>query len=151
MTSAYRSHVGLVFNKHGAFFISASNPTQLARVNEPHVPGVLEIFTHHHSLPEAHRAYQRARETRAACLPTLSNLMAEMISSQAALLLVKQKVFVCASDSLLQAYQLVADPYMPFELAAKASEEWSARGLSRGVVMGAHSSRGLLSSKRLDR
>jgi len=122
MTSAYTSHVGLMFNRQGAFSISASDPAQLRRVNEPHVPGVLEIFTHHHSLADAYSAYEMARQTRAASLTTLSNLMAEMVSGQAALLLVKQKVFVCApNDSLMQAYMLVTDPYTSPETRAETS------------------------------
>jgi hypothetical protein len=119
MTSSYTSHVGLVFNKQGAFFVSASDRSQLSRVEEAHVPGVLEIFTHHHSLADAHRAYQKARETRVACLPTLSNLMAEMVSTQAALLLIKQKVYVCDADQLTQAYMLVTDPFTSTENGAK--------------------------------
>lgn len=119
MTSSYTSHVGLVFNKQGAFFVSNTDRSQLSRVEEAHVPGVLEIFTHHHSLADAHRAYQKARETRQACLPTLSNLMAEMVSNQAALLLIKQKVYVCASDQLTQAYMLVTDPFTSTENGAK--------------------------------
>jgi SAM-dependent methyltransferase len=111
MSSSYTSHVGLIFNKQGAYFASASDPSHVSRVPEPYVPGVLEIFAHHHSLADAHRTYEAARQGRAACLPTLSNLMAEMISNQAALLLVKQKVFLCASDSLLPAYMLVTDPH----------------------------------------
>lgn len=119
--SSYTSHVGLIFNKQGAFCVSASDASQIRRVNEPHVPGVLEIFTHHHSLADAHKAYERARQMRASCLPTLSNLMAEMVSGQAALLLIKQKVFVCASDALVQGYMLVADPHSSRDISAKTS------------------------------
>ena len=119
MTSSYTSHVGLIFNKQGAFYVSATDRSQLSRVEESHVPGVLEIFAHHHSLADAHRAYQTARERRTACLPTLSNLMAEMVSGQAALLLIKGKVYVCASDSLTQAYMLVTDPFTSAENGAK--------------------------------
>lgn len=111
MASSYTSHVGLIFNQQGAFFVSASDPSQLLKVHEPHVPGVLEIFTHYHSLADAHRAYETARQTRAECLPTLSNLMAEMVSGQAALLLVKQKVLICASESIIPAYMLVTNPH----------------------------------------
>ena len=111
MTSSYTSHVGLIFNKQGAFFVSANDPSQLLKVHEPHVPGVLEIFTHHHSLGDAHRAYETSRQTRAECLPTLSNLMAEMVSGQAALLLVKEKVLICASESIIPAYMLVTNPH----------------------------------------
>lgn len=135
MTSSYTSYVGLVFNKQGASFVSPSDPTQLLRVTEPHVPGVLEIFTHHHLLADAHRAYETARQTRAACLPTLASLMAEMISDQAALLLDKEKVFICASDSLVHAYLLVADPHSSPETKAKTSGIRDVTSMSRTMPL----------------
>jgi SAM-dependent methyltransferase len=115
MTSSYTSHVGLVLNKQGAFFVSASDPSQW-RMLEPHVPSVLEIFTHHHSLADAYSVYETTRQSRTASLSTLSHLLAEMVSGQAALLLVKQKVLVCAPDSLAQAYGRLADTHAAPEI-----------------------------------
>jgi len=121
MTSSYTSQVGLIFNKHGAFFVPASDLEKIKPIPEPHVPGVLEIFTHHHSLADAHRAYETARQTRSASLTTRSNLMAEMIRDQAALLLVRQKVFVCTPDLLEKAYALMIDPHLSPQKLAKIS------------------------------
>jgi len=118
MTSSYTSHVGLVLNRQGAFSVSASDPSQW-RILEPHVPSVLEIFTHHHSLADAYHVYETTRQSRTASLSTLSHLLAEMVSGQAALLLVKQKVLVCAPDSLAQAYVRLADTHSAPEIGDK--------------------------------
>lgn len=119
MTSSYTSQAGLIFNNQEVFFVSASDLNQIKRIQEPHVPGVLEIFTHNHSLAEAHRAYQTARQTRSTSVSTFSNLIAEMVSAHAALLLVNQKVFVCAAHLLPKAYALMIDPHSSPQTVAK--------------------------------
>jgi|SRR5215213_3754263 len=121
MTSSYTSQVGLLFTRQGAFFVPANDLTQLTRINEPHVPGVLEIFTHYHSLSDAHRAYEAARETRSASLATISNVIGGIVGEQVALLLVRQKVFLCAPDLLEQAYMLMVDPESSPQTVAKTS------------------------------
>ena len=120
MQSAFESHVGLVFNQKGAFFVSAGDPSQW-RILDPHVPVVLEIFTHHHSLADAHRVYEATRGMRAEYLTTLSQLLSQMVGGQAAMLLIKQKVLVCASDALAQAFMLLTDGHASPHLDAKAS------------------------------
>lgn|GEM_PF-881130 len=120
MQSSYASHVALVFNKQGAFFVSDGDPSQW-RILEPHVPIVLEIFTHHHSLADAHRVYETTRQMRAEYLTTLSQLLSQMISGQAAMLLIKQKVLVCGSDALAQAFMLLTDTHLAGQFGAKTS------------------------------
>lgn len=111
MQSSYASHVGLVFNRQGAFFVSDGDPSQW-RILEPHVPTVLEIFTHHHSVADAHRVYESTRQMRAQYLTTLSHLLADMVSGQTAMLLIKQKVLVCASNELAKAFMLLSDGHL---------------------------------------
>ena len=125
MTSSYTSHVGLIFNKQGAFSVSATEPSQLLPILEPHISCVLEVFTHHHALADAHQAYENACQMRASCLMTITNLMADMVTGEAALMLVKEKVFLCASNSLVQGYMLVADPHSSPEIDAK--NIWNSR------------------------
>jgi hypothetical protein len=69
----------------GAFFVSDGDPSQW-RILEPHVPTVLEIFTHNHSLADAYRVYETTRQMRAEYLTTLSQLLADMVTGQAAML-----------------------------------------------------------------
>ena len=111
MQSSYASHVGLVFNRQGAFVVSDGNPANW-RTLEPHVPTVLEIFTHHHSLADAHRVYEATRGMRAQFLMTVSHLLADMVSGQTAMLLMKQKVLVCAAKELAQAFMLLNDSHL---------------------------------------
>jgi SAM-dependent methyltransferase len=121
MTSSYTTQAGLIFNSRGAFIVPPNDLNELRPIPEARVPAVLEIFTHHHSLADAYQAYQTASQTRAASLPTLSQLMAEMVGRGAALLLVRQKVFVCAPESLEQAYVLMIDPQSSPQTIAKTS------------------------------
>ncbi len=119
MTSSYTTQAGLIFNSRGAFIVPPNDLNELRPLEDARVPGVLEIFTHFHSLADANQAYETARQTRAASLPTLSQLMAEMVGRGAALLLVRQKVFVCAPESLEQAYRLMIDPESSPQAIAK--------------------------------
>src|SRR5215211_2512029 len=119
MTSSYTSQAGLIFNKQGTFVVPPNDLTDLRPIPEARIPGVLEIFTHFHSLADAYQAYQTARQTRAASLPMLSNLLAEMVDRQAALLLVRQKVFVCDLESVEQAYMFMIDPESSPQTIAK--------------------------------
>lgn len=135
MSSSYTSQAGLLFNRQGAFFIPAKDLTQLQRIDEPHVPGVLEIFTHHHSLRDAHGAYEAARETRSASLATLSNVIADMVGEHAALLLVRQKIVLCPSDSLEQAYMLMIEPQSSPETVAETSGIRDLTAMSRSMPL----------------
>jgi SAM-dependent methyltransferase len=119
MTSSYTSQAGLIFNRQGAFVVPPNDLNQIRPISEARVPGVLEIFTHFHSLADAYQAYETARQTRATSLPMLSQLMAETVGAQAALLLVRQKVFVCAPELLEQAYVLMIDPESSPQTIAK--------------------------------
>lgn len=121
MTSSYTTQAGLIFNSRGAFIVPPNDLNELRPLQDARVPGVLEIFTHFHSLADAYQAYETARQTRAASLPTLSQVMAEMVGRGAALLLVRQKVFVCAPESLEQAYVLMIDPESSPQTIAKTS------------------------------
>jgi len=123
MTS-YTSHVGLVFNGQGAFSIRASEAKQMWQIHEPHVPAVLEIFTHHHSPADAHRVYETVRRARASDQTISSNLLPKMVgemNGQAALLLVREKVFVCRPESLVEAYMLATDDHSSPRLPAKTT------------------------------
>ena len=109
MTSAYTSHVGLVFDKQGAFFIRANEPKRLWPIHESHVPAVLEIFTHRHSLADAYHAYEvvcRAQTAEDTPLSDLISQIANTMNGQAGMLLVTGKVFVCAPESMIEAYVL---------------------------------------------
>jgi SAM-dependent methyltransferase len=105
--TTYTSHVGLVFNRQGAFSIRATEANHLWQIHEPHVPGVLEIFTHYHLLEDAYRVYETVRRSRASGHTT--NPIPQMLGAmngQAALVLVREKVLVCPPESLVEAYML---------------------------------------------
>lgn len=134
MQSSYASHVGLIFNRQGAFFVSDGDPSQW-RVLEPHIPTVLEIFAHHHSLEDAYRAYETTRHMRAEYLTTLSHLLAEVVRGQAAMLLIKQKVLVCASDALAEAFRLLTDIHSAPQFGGKTSGIRDLTGMSKNMPL----------------
>lgn len=134
MQSSYTSHVGLVFNKQGALFVSDGDPSQW-RILQPHVPTVLEIFTHHHSLTDAYRVYETTRQKRGEYLRTLSPLLAQVVNGQSAMLLIKQKVFVCARDALAQAFMLLSETHSSLQAGARASEIRDLTTMSKNIPL----------------
>lgn len=111
MTRLYTSQVGLIFSHGRTLAIGSAGADQQLEVPESHVPVILECFVHHHSLQEAYRAYRLIREGDKAPSPALAGVLRRVLAGdggKVALVMVRDKVFVCPPESIVEAYRVAA-------------------------------------------
>lgn len=125
MTTLYTSQVGLTFDHRRTFAVSSSDPDHPLEITESHVPVILEIFAHHHSLEESYRVYNLIRDGGQAQSPELSDALRRALDadgSRLTLVLVRNKILVCPPESIMEAYRVAASQSsQPSTKATKAA------------------------------